>query len=280
MKSIALGLALFLLQGCQSGSKTQESASASQIKTRPTTIAEAVASEYRTPEHRARDQYRNPVETLTFFGLKPEMSVVEISPGTGWYLEILAPLLSEKGQYTAALPASSNEYMAKMNAKVSAWIAKHPELEAKIKTSVFNPPTQLELITPEGSADMVLTFRNVHNWMAKGNEQAVFNAFYKALKPGGVLGVVEHRADPKAKTDPLAKSGYVSEADVIRFAKKAGFKLDARSEINANPKDTKDHPEGVWTLPPVLRLGDKDREKYLAIGESDRMTLRFVKPAR
>lgn len=282
MKFLIMILPLALLIGCKSGPVVDDTSGIPQVATvakMPTTVEEAVASDYRSTENRPRDVYRHPLETLNFFGLKPEMSVVEISPGAGWYLEILAPYLSGKGQYTAALPPSNNDYMAKLNDKILSWVKAHPELEGKIKTSIFNPPSEMELVTPTGSADMVLTFRNVHNWMSKGNEQAAFNGFFKALKPGGILGVVEHRADPKAKADPLAKSGYVSEADIIRFAKKAGFKLDAKSEINANPKDSKDHPEGVWTLPPSYRLGDKDREKYAAVGESDRMTLRFVKPA-
>lgn len=240
-------------------------------KALPTTVREAVNSPYRTPANIVRDQYRHPVETLEFFGLAPEMTVVEITPGAGWYTEILAPYLAAKGQYIAASTDLHPGY--------SAWIAQNPEIVVKMKTTGFKPPQDLD-IAPAGSADMVLTFRNVHNWMSKGSEKAVFAAFFKALKPGGILGVVEHRANPKSKRDPKAKSGYVLEKDVIRMAKAAGFKLVAQSEINANPKDTKDYPEGVWTLPPVLKLKDQDREKYLAIGESDRMTLRFVKPAK
>lgn len=242
----------------------------------PATIEEAIASPYRTDANRARDQYRHPLETLQFFGLKPGMTVVEISPGAGWYLEILAPLVTSNGNYIGAIvPSETGAMFAKLNAGVEAWIKSHPALDGKIKIVNFAPPAPL---IEDSSADMILTFRNVHNWMAAGTEQEAFNNFFKALKPGGVLGVVEHRADAKSKRDPKAKSGYVREADILALAKKAGFKLEAKSEINANPKDTKDHPEGVWTLPPVLRLGDKDREKYLAIGESDRMTLKFVRP--
>lgn len=268
---ILLFVLLFVLGACQSSQKGNQASH----KPLPTTIEEAVAGPFRNEENRARDVYRHPVETLQFFGLQPEMTVVEISPGAGWYMEILAPLVSAKGQYIAALPPSSSEYMKKLNEKVQAWIDSHPELAGKIQTATFNPP---EDIVPEGTADMILTFRNVHNWMARGNAQEAFNAFYKALKPGGVLGVVEHRANAKSKRDPKAKSGYVREADVIAMAQKAGFKLEAKSEINANPKDTKNHPQGVWTLPPTFRLGEKDKEKYQAIGESDRMTLKFVKP--
>ncbi|WP_408098651.1 class I SAM-dependent methyltransferase [Peredibacter sp. HCB2-198] len=242
----------------------------------PETIAEAVDTGYRTPENRERDKYRHPVETLNFFGLKPEMTVVEVAPGTGWYMEILAPFLANKGRYIMASPVADKPYFKANEEKINAWKAKFPNVAPKMESAIFSPPSKI-VFPADGTADMVLTFRNVHNWMmAKGEDQA-FNAFYKVLKPGGVLGVVEHRALP-TQEDPLAKSGYVREQDVIEMATKAGFKLVATSEINANPKDTKNHPEGVWTLPPTLKLGDKDREKYLSIGESDRMTLKFIKP--
>lgn len=260
------------LTSCKSGPKKAETPPPAL----PSTIEEAIASPYRTEANRPRDQYRHPLETLQFFGLKPGMAVIEISPGAGWYMEILAPLLAANGNYIGAIvPSETGAMFAKLNAGVEAWIKSHPALDGKIKIVNFAPPAPL---VEDSSVDMILTFRNVHNWMAAGTEQDAFNSFFKALKPGGVLGVVEHRADAKSKRDPKAKSGYVREADILALAKKAGFKLEARSEINANPKDTKEYPEGVWTLPPVLRLGDKDREKYLAIGESDRMTLRFVKP--
>lgn len=273
MKFFTALLVVFLTTtACQSGPKNQSSTK----NMAPATIEESVASQYRTPENRQRDQYRHPIETLTFFGLKPEMTVIEISPGAGWYMEILAPLLNKNGQYIAAVPPSSgSDYLKKLNEKVQNWLSRHPELKAKVKTVEFAPPADIAVTEP---VDMILTFRNVHNWAAKGHDQAAFNSFFKALKSGGILGVVEHRASPKSKRDPQAKSGYMREADVIGLAKSAGFKLVANSEINANPKDTKNHPEGVWTLPPTLRLGEKDREKYLAIGESDRMTLKFVKP--
>ncbi|MBX3041387.1 MAG: class I SAM-dependent methyltransferase [Bdellovibrionaceae bacterium] len=244
----------------------------------PTSIEEAVAHPLRSENMRARDTFRHPVATLEFFGLKNDMTVVEISPGGGWYTQILAPFLAEKGQYiAAAVPSEAGDYMKNLNEQRNAWLATWPEVASKVKETSFMPPQQME-IAPEGSADLVLTFRNVHNWMSSGSEQAAFKSFFKALKPGGTLGVVEHRAPTRQKFDPKAKSGYVREQDVIRLAQRAGFKLVEKSEINANPKDTKDHPEGVWTLPPSLRLKDKDREKYLAIGESDRMTLKFVKP--
>lgn len=247
----------------------------------PTTLEEAAASAYRTSANSERDQYRHPVQTLEFFGIKPDMTVVEISPAKGWYAEILAPYLAAKGQYYAAtIPdATTNEHLKKMNSTFKEWLKIHPDIESKIIITTFNPADPDIMVAPAGTADMVLTFRNVHNWVANGNEEAAFKTFFKALKPGGVLGVVEHRADTKSKKHPNAKSGYIFEKDIIKLAESAGFKLDAKSEINANPKDKKNYADGVWTLPPTLKLKEKNRDKYIAIGESDRMTLRFVKPA-
>jgi predicted methyltransferase len=245
----------------------------------PANLEDAVASGDRTPANRERDQYRHPVETLNFFGIKGNMTVVEISPGGGWYLEILAPYLAENGHYFAAVPTSTKKPSVDANVSdsVKGWLASHQEISAKTKLVVFSPPQD---IVPAGTADLVLTFRNVHNWMMNGMNDAAFVSFFKALKPGGALGVVEHRGNPNKKPDPKGQSGYVLERDVIRMAKKAGFKLEAKSEINANPKDTKDYPEGVWTLPPTYRLEEKDHDKYKAIGESDRMTLKFIKPLK
>jgi predicted methyltransferase len=240
----------------------------------PESIEEAVGSNYRSPENKNRDQYRHPVETLKFFGLTPEMTVVEISPGRGWYMEILAPFLTAKGKYIMAPPLADKPYFKANEEILNAWRNKYPKV--KVETAIFSPPQNIKLPAAE-TADMVVTFRNVHNWMTTKGEKQAFAAFYKVLKPGGILGVVEHRALP-SQEDPLAKSGYVREQEVIELAAEAGFKLVGTSEINANLKDTKDHPEGVWTLPPALRLGDKNREKYFAIGESDRMTLKFMKP--
>ena len=271
LKSL-FAISLLCLASACSTKPVEAPVAAPAPKPLPITIQDAITSSYRTPANTERDQYRHPLQTLEFFGLQPEMTVVEISPATGWYTEILAPYLVTKGQYIAA-------DRAELAPSAETWAKQYPEVSSKIKRTVFQPPKELD-IAPAGSADMVLTFRNVHNWMAKGSEKAVFAAFFKALKPGGTLGVVEHRANPKSKRDPKAKSGYVLEKDVIKLAKSVGFKLVAQSEINANPKDLKNYPEGVWTLPPVLTLRDKDREKYLAIGESDRMTLRFVKPAK
>jgi predicted methyltransferase len=273
-------ISLGSIVGCSSASKTPPPSMASETRVLPTTLAEAIASKtYRSSENSARDKYRHPMETLNFFGVQPEMTVVEISPGNGWYTEILAPYLATSGHYIAALPAPKpeNKFATDMYNKVSTWLKERPELMKNATITAFFPPEMVEIAPPE-SADRVLTFRNVHNWMAAGTEQAAFNAFFKALKPGGILGVVEHRANTKSKRDSKAKSGYVHEKDVKAFAKKAGFKFAGASDLNANPKDTKTHPEGVWTLPPSLRLKDVDQAKYLEIGESDRMTLKFVKP--
>jgi predicted methyltransferase len=270
-----LFLAVTLLSACASSSSHQQSKITPAPHALPPSLAAAVDSPFRSPENKLRDGARHPKQTLEFFGIKPGFTVVEISPSAGWYTEILAPYLTAHGKYIAAQPPGGSEYMDKMLAKFGENLARMPEV--KVERYTFNPPTELN-IAPEGSADMVLTFRNVHNWASKGNEHAAFQAFFKALKPGGILGVVEHRADAKSKKDPKFTSGYIREADVIKMAEKAGFTFEARSDINANPKDTKDYPNGVWTLPPVLRDGEKDREKYVAIGESDRMTLKFVKP--
>ncbi len=240
-----------------------------------------LAGQHRSAENRARDGARHPKETLLFFGLRPEMTVLEVWPDpAGWYTEIIAPLVREEGKYYASIigadPASQN--ITNRIAAFRSRIEGNPALYDKVEITAF--ASGPEGIAPPGSLDMVLTFRNIHNWMARGWAPEAFQKMYAALKPGGVLGVVEHRGDPSRPQDPQAKSGYVNEQYAIDLAQAAGFKLVAKSEINANPKDTKDHEQGVWTLPPVFRLGDKDREKYAAIGESDRFTLKFVKPEK
>ncbi|WP_346839572.1 methyltransferase [Microbulbifer sp. SAOS-129_SWC] len=228
----------------------------------------------------ARDQYRHPAQTLEFMGIRPDMSVVEIWPGGGWYTEILAPYLRDKGTFYAAhFPADTqSDYYRKSRQRFEKKLAADQADYGKVKLTEFDPAGGSE-IAPAASADAVLTFRNVHNWMSSGNEENAFKQFYAALKPGGVLGVVEHRAKPGTSREDMIKSGYVSQDYLIALAEKAGFKLEKTSEINANPKDTAKHPKGVWTLPPTLALGDEDKGKYQAIGESDRMTLLFSKPA-
>lgn len=246
-------------------------------------LAAAIASPSRTPKYVARDVYRHPLQTLQFFGLRPDQTVVEIWPARGWYMEILAPYLRDRGKYYAAIEAPDVAGASKEAKDDAAFlrrrIADDPAHFGKVIVTDLHPP-QLTEICPPGTADLVLTFRNVHNWIDAGDQQAQFEVFFKALKPGGVLGVVEHRGKPGISLDEMRKSGYVDEAYVKKLAANAGFRFAADSPINDNPKDTKDYPEGVWTLPPTLALRDKDRDKYLAIGESDRMTLRFVKPGK
>ena len=232
-------------------------------------LAAAIAGPDRSEANKARDKYRHPMETLTFFGIEPAMTVVEISPGAGWYTEILAPFLKDHGKLYEAVGggAGAKTFEDKLKAD--------PAVYGQVIVTTLKPPAETE-IAPAGSADLVLTFRNVHDWLAHGNTEDYFKAFYRALKPGGILGITDHRADPSQPQDPNAKNGYVRQDYMIRLAEQAGFKLTGASEINANPKDLRDHP--VWYLPPTLRLRAKDRAKYLAIGESDRMTLKFTKP--
>jgi len=238
-------------------------------------LKSAVAGDHRSDKNKARDQYRHPVETLNFFGFSPEMTVVEITPGGGWYTEILAPALKGKGKlYGAHYPDTGEDnYYSNSRKRLEKKLASNVVFSDVVLTD-FVPRKQSEL-APQGSADLVLTFRNLHNWKDEGVEQ-VFKDAFNALKAGGVLGVVEHRLP--AGVAPEKAVGYVSEAKTIKQAKAAGFRFAGASEINANPKDMAQHPKGVWTLPPVLRLGEQDKDKYLAIGESDRMTLKFVKP--
>jgi predicted methyltransferase len=237
-----------------------------------------IAGSWRSEKNKARDAYRHPKATLQFFGLQPDQTVIEITPGGGWYSEILAPLLRDNGHYIAAIAGSNNAEQKQDDTALHAKFAADATEYGKASIVTFNPKTPV--FGPPGSADMVLTFRNVHNWAVAGTAPAMFKAFYAVLKPGGTLGVVDHRAASGASFDAVKDSGYLPTDYVIKLATDAGFKLDAQSEINANPKDTKDYPKGVWTLPPTLTLGDQDRAKYLAIGESDRMTLRFVKVAK
>jgi predicted methyltransferase len=243
------------------------------------TIEAVLASDHRSDENKARDVYRHPLETLNFFGLSADMTVVEVWPGGGWYMDVLAPVVAVDGSYIAAGfdRSSDSEYVKRATQGMIDKVEANQPLFGKVViTEMAVGKTD---IAPEGSADMVLTFRNVHNWMGSGFSAGAFGAMYKALKPGGILGVVEHRASTDEPQNSKAVSGYVRQDAVIKMAEDAGFQLVDTSEINANASDTKDHPGGVWTLPPSLRQGQTDREKYLAIGESDRMTLKFVKPA-
>jgi predicted methyltransferase len=248
---------------------------ATSLPAQKSAIAAAVANADRPAAERARDRYRHPVETLTFFGVAPGQTVVEYSPGGGWYTRILMPLLADKGTYIAATSPRGLD-------QTKGLVAKGPGA-ARAQVYAFDP-AGTAVLAPAGSADRVLTFRNVHNLLMAndgandGVAPAFFAAAFKALKPGGVLGVVDHRLPESASAEREKTSGYVKRSTVVRLAKAAGFTLAGESEVNANPKDTADWPKGVWTLPPTLQLGDQDRAKYVAIGESDRMTLRFVKP--
>ena len=243
-------------------------------------IQQAVEGSHRQESYKARDRYRHPQQTLEFLEIEDNMTVVEIWPGGGgWYTEILAPLLKDKGTlYAAHFSADSKvPYFQNSLKKFKEKTAGNPEIYGNLVLTELQPPEKL-LIAPAGIADRILTFRNIHNWMKSGQADAVFKAMYTTLKSGGLLGVVEHRSPTGTNQDPEAGSGYVTEEYVISLAIKAGFKVQARSEINANPKDNTNHPQGVWTLPPSLRLKEKNRDIYLAIGESDRMTLKFIKP--
>ena len=242
-----------------------------------TTLDSVLAGSWRSDANKARDSFRHPQATLEFFGVEPGQTVIEITPGGGWYTEILAPLLMQNGVYIAAIPTdATSEYYARGNAKFRAKLAADTEHFGAVKTVEFEP--NAPNLGVDGSADVVLTFRNVHNWVGAGNAPAMFQAFNAVLKAGGTLGVVDHRAADDADPKTLEKSGYLTTDSVIKLATDAGFELVEKSEINANPQDTRDYEKGVWTLPPTLTLGDTDRDKYTSIGESDRMTLKFIKP--
>ena len=242
-----------------------------------TSLAQRLAAPHRSPGNVARDGFRHPVESLEFFGVRDDSRVVEILPGSGgYYMELLAPHLKNRGLYIAANRdgAAAPQYLAD-HQKLLARLKAEPALYEKVLVTQFN--ADLHEIAPPGSADLVLTFRNLHNWVERNEIEGALRAFRKALKPGGVLGVVDHRGRTDQSQEAQMKSGYVREDYAVAVIEKAGFKLAGAAEINANPKDTKDHPEGVWTLPPTYRLKDVDRAKYQAIGESDRFTLKFVK---
>lgn len=242
-------------------------------------LAAAIAGDHRADANRARDSARNPKETLEFFGFDAHGTVIEVSPGGGWYTEILAPALRGDGKLIAAhFPADATAaYMQRVRGEFLEKMAANPELYDQVEVTGYAPGGEQGLSAP-GSADLVLTFRNMHGFYRNGNLAEFIQDAHAALKSGGVLGVVAHRAPAGADPEAGKDSGYLPEAWVVEQVEAGGFKLDASSEINANPRDTADHPSGVWALPPSLRNGDEDRAKYEAIGESDRMTLRFIKP--
>ncbi|GAA4899088.1 methyltransferase [Ferrimonas pelagia] len=246
----------------------------------PVSLASLAQGDHRSEKNIARNAYRHPVETLEFFGLHPHMRVIELWPGSGWYTEVIAPFVKEGGRFTAAgfelEPNPEDDapaFRVRIGNRYLDKLAKASGLYGHVEVIAFDPPRKTRLGI-EATADMVLTFRNLHNWAKEDQLETVFQSVWEVLTPGGVFGVVEHRGAPGENF----ASGYMEQDEVIELAKKVGFHVAAISEINANPKDSKDHPRGVWTLPPSLRLGDHDREKYLAIGESDRMTIKFFKP--
>lgn len=269
--ALAAGAIAWML-GCATGEGTRQTTAAD--------LDRILAGDHRSAENRARDVYRHPKETLLFFGLRPGMTVVEVWPGQGWYTEVIAPLVREKGKYYGATFAAdpTSQYLTDMMAQYRQKLAARPELYDKVQITTLSADGGG--IAPPGTVDMVVTFRNLHNWMARDWAPQALSTMYEALKPGGVLGMVEHRGNPAVPQDPQAKNGYVNEDYAIRLVEAQGFRLVAKSEVNANPRDTKDYEQGVWTLPPTYRLGDQDREKYTAIGESDRFTLKFVKPEK
>ncbi|HMB56459.1 MAG TPA: methyltransferase [Arenimonas sp.] len=291
-RSLTLLLSALLLAGCGKHEAPANTATApAPIDTHAPGYSEAMADpldrilagDWRSEENRARDVYRHPRETLAFFGVGRGQKIIEIWPGGGWYSEILAPMQRDNGNYLAVIPDPAKVGDAEAQA---ATAERNLALRKKFgaRGDVYDRASIIEIdpaapnLGAPGSADVVLTFRNVHNWVMEGHEKAMFAGFFTVLKHGGVLGVVDHRARAGAPAEEMKSSGYLPEDYVIDLAKGAGFELVGKSEINANPNDTKDYPGGVWTLPPTLKEGSKDREKYLAIGESDRMTLKFVKP--
>ena len=273
-----------LLAACASSSPAQSSAEIGMNAPRAAaaTLDQAVAGSWRDPKNTARDQYRHPRETLAFFGVAPGQTVIEITPGSGWYSEILAPILRDDGQYVAAVTddaiAGLPKYTYANNATLRGKFAGNAAVYGAPEVRGFDP--KAPTFGPAGSVDVVLTFRNAHNWVAAGTAEAYFKAFFAVLRPGGTLGVVDHRAKAGTDLEKMKASGYLTEQLVIDHALAAGFVADGSSEVNANPADTADHPNGVWTLLPVKRHDAADAAKYAAIGESDRMTLRFKKPAR
>ena len=269
--SAAMIACAVLVAACEAASSRQTTAE---------DLTAILAGEQRSPEERARDVYRHPKETLLFFGIRPEMKVLEVWPEPGWYTEILAPLLRAKGTYYAGVIAvdPANKHATQRLEEFRAKLAARPDLYDRVVVATF--PNDVGTTVAAGSLDMIVTFRNIHNWMYQGTAPQMFAAMYRALKPGGILGVVEHRGNPAVPQDPQAKSGYVNEDYAVKLIEAQGFRLEAKSAVNDNPRDTKDYEQGVWTLPPTYRLGAKDHDKYAAIGESDRFTLRFVKPRK
>lgn len=272
MKKISTLITILLFTSCTLVQKQQ-----STDAPIPGSLEDAVEASARAPENKERDEFQHPKETLEFFGIKSTMTVVEIAPGAGYYTEILAPFLAREGQYVMAvprMPSRAPRFMKENEKKLQDILLQNREVQAKTKLIPFEPRDKRNKVQKDW-ADMVVTFNNVHTFIAKKTQKESFKFFYDILKKGGTLGIVQHRIAESQKKIP--KSGYMTESEVIALAKRAGFKFVSKSEINANPKDRANYPEGVWVLPPTYRLGEKDHDKYEDIGESNRMTLRFVK---
>lgn len=273
---IAVLLTLPLLSSAQFAPEVEQGGMDDATRDR---LVEMLASEHRSENYKVRDGWRHPLETLEFFGLRQDMTVMELWPSGGWYTEVLAPLLRGKGRYYSAQwnKDSHRTYVTAALKRYDEKLKSRPDVYDQVEVVHLGPGAWDPV--PAGSVDMVLTFRAVHNWMEDGYAAEMFAASFRALKPGGVLGLVQHRGDPTIAQDPKGGSGYVAESWVIAVAQQAGFEVVGSSQVNANPKDHKNYPEGVWTLPPNSRMDDSPgADGYRAIGESDRMTLKFVKP--
>jgi predicted methyltransferase len=241
-------------------------------------IKAALAAKYREPGNADRDKSRHPLETLEFFGLKPTSTVLEVGPGEGWYTELLAPVVAKKGKLIITSPdpnGPADQRSTLYAQRTKLFLERSPELFGKVETAVIDG--KAPSLALDGNVDLVMVMRGLHGMVNGGTLDTWLKEFHEALKPKGTLGIEQHRAKPDAVAEESSKSGYLPEKWVIEKIEAAGFKLAGKSEVNANPKDTKDHPNGVWTLPPNFALGDTDKEKYAAIGESDRMTLKFTK---
>lgn len=271
-RAVAVGCLLAvggLIAGCATTGGQQKTARALDL---------VLSGSQRTAADRSRDPYQHPKGTLLFFGIRPGMRVLQVWPESGWYTEIIAALLQARGRYIGGVIAAdpSSRFLAARLATYRGLLASRPDLYGGVKVVTF--PLNGSDVLPSGSVDMVLSFGDLHEWMALGDAPQALATIYRALAPGGVFGVVDNRGDPALPQDPRAKAGYVRQDYAIRMIEAVGFRLVATSEINANPRDTKNYPAGVWALPPDYRLGNVDRSRYAAIGESDRFTLKFVKP--
>jgi predicted methyltransferase len=277
-KSTLLVSLCLLASGVATATDSKSAMMSAAVKAPDPALVKAVADPARTPKYVARDPSRHPAEELAFFGLGPKMTVVEVWPGGGYWTEILAPYLKSSGHYIAAVTVTGES--PEEDKGTAAWRTRMEAQKDHVGTLTITGLGKGHYeVAPPGSADLIVTFRNLHNWMDSGYADEALKGFYTSLKPGGILGIEDHRGLDTKPQDPKAKSGYVRQDYTIALARKAGFEFVGASEINANPKDTKEYPEGVWTLPPTLALGDKDREKYVAIGESDNYVLKFRKPA-